>query len=59
MNEHKIEESETERKKFEDEYLLSKKPIEYMERLKRKIDKERFRQLQDKEKGFKGNGGGR
>ena len=46
------------KKKFEDEYLLSKKPIEYLERLKRKFDKLRFDELHDKDQGYKGDSGG-
>lgn len=49
MNDQRRDE-EAERKKFEEEYLLSKKPIEYLERLKREFDKARFKELRDKEK---------
>lgn len=58
MDDRKLEEEEAERRKFEDEYLLSKKPVEYLERLKRELDKARFKELFAKEKGHKGNGGG-
>lgn len=46
MNEPEQEEKE-QRKKFEEEYLLSKRPIEYMERLKREFDMAMFKELQD------------